>query len=116
MNTDVAWSRPTVGLWTFVSHVEQPEDLSAWGAEIKMVAADMTELGEPGFAHPLLEAGNIVCSKLNPRSTESPRVAGRSRSVYLSQFGEFDAEPASIVELNQQNGMHQSELTSCISA
>jgi hypothetical protein len=111
MTTDVAWSRPTVGLWTFVGNVEQPEDLSAWGAEVEMVAAGMTELGESGFAHLLLEAGNIVCSELNPRSTESPRIAHRSRCVYLCQFGEFDAEPAPIVELHQQNGMRQSELT-----
>ena len=31
--------------------------------------------------------------------------------MYLSRFGEFDAEPAAIVELHQQNGMRQSELT-----
>ena len=111
MTANVAWSRPAVGSWTFVGHVEQSEDLTAWGAEIKMVAAGMTELEESGFAQPLLEAGNIVCSKLYPRSTESPRVAPRSRSVDLSQFGEFDAEPAAIVELHQQNGMGQSEVT-----
>ena len=42
---------------------------------------------------------------------ESPRVAPRSRCAHLGQFGEFDAEPADIVELHQQNGTRQSELT-----
>jgi hypothetical protein len=31
--------------------------------------------------------------------------------VYLSQLGEFDAEPAAIAEVHQQNGMRQSEVT-----
>ena len=99
-----------LGLWTFVGHVEQPEDLSAWGAEVEMVAAGMAELAESGFAHPLLVAGNIARSELNPRSAESPLVATRSRFVDLSGLREFDAKPAAIGELHQQNWVRQSKL------
>ena len=77
-----------------------------------MVAAGMAELGKSGVAHPLVVAGSIVCSELNPRSAESPRVAARSRFVYLSQLRELDAEPAAILEPHQQNRMRQSQLMS----
>jgi hypothetical protein len=93
-----------------VAFVEQSEDLPAGCAEVRVVAARVSKLGNAGTPHGLKSAGQVRRPELDPRAAQRVHVIDRAaeRRLGCERTG-FDAEGAAIGELDEQDGVREPE-------
>jgi hypothetical protein len=94
-----------------VVYVEQPEYLSAWRAEVHVLAAAMLELRDAGLAKPLLAFGDVPGAEFDPGSPKRVLVIQLSRwDIGRRQFGELDAERTPICKPHEHDRVVETEV------
>ena len=99
-----------VALWPDIGHVQDPEDLAAWGAEVGVAAARVAERWDARLANALLTTRQVGRSELDPGTTRSRRVVDRLRVRLRREFAELDAEAATVAERDKQDRMGQTDV------